>query len=149
MAAFFCSASGVADWWSAVSRTSGGNNMDNTSTGSPASAHDRPWLNTSLAPDERAALLLTQMTLEEKVDMLREKLGPGLPSRDLGIPVLTITDGPAGIRIDREKRYVDEEKATSLPAPIALPATWDLATPEQYGNLLGLKPRSPGHTTLL
>jgi beta-glucosidase len=138
--------------------------MDNTSTGSPASAHDRPWLNTSLAPDERAALLLTQMTLEEKVDMLREKLGPGLPSRDLGIPVLTITDGPAGIRIDREKltiadesagmridrekRYVDEEKATSLPAPIALAATWDLATAEQYGDLLGLEAWSTGHNVL-
>src|SRR5258708_13381640 len=99
MAAFFCSASGVADWWSVVSRTNGGNNMDNTSTGSPASAHDRPWLNTSLAPDEQAALLLAQMTLEEKVDMLREKLGPALPSRDLGIPLLTITSGPPRIPI--------------------------------------------------
>ncbi len=51
--------------------------MDNTSTGSPDSAQDRPWMNTSLSPDERAASLLVQMTLEEKVDMLREKLGPG------------------------------------------------------------------------
>src|SRR3989442_10140772 len=138
--------------------------MNNTSTASPASAKERPWLTPSLATDERAALLLPQMTLEEKVDMLREKLGPGLPSRDLGIPVLTITDGPAGIRIDREKltiadgpagiridrekRYVDEGKATSPPAPIALAATWDLATAEQYGDLLGLEAWSTGHNVL-
>lgn len=65
-------------------------------------------MNTSLSQDERATLLLAQMTLEEKVDMLREKLGPGMPGRDLGMPLLTITDGPAGIRIDREKLTIAE-----------------------------------------
>jgi beta-glucosidase len=53
-------------------------------------------MNTSLSPDERAALLLAQMTLEEKVDMLSEKSGAGLLPSHLGIPPLTFADGPAG-----------------------------------------------------
>ena len=44
--------------------------MENRSTDSPASAHEQSWLNTSLSPNERATLLLAQMTLEEKVDMV-------------------------------------------------------------------------------
>ncbi len=39
--------------------------MENKSTRTPASAHEWPWLNTSLPPDERSALLLAQMTRED------------------------------------------------------------------------------------
>src|SRR5438270_12258631 len=112
--------------------------MENTSTHS-ASAHDWPWMNTSISSDERAALLLAQMTLIEKVAMLSEQSGAGLPPSRLGIPPLTFADGPAGIRIDRSRRDVNEGKATSPPAPVALAATWDLATAQQYGDLLGLE----------
>src|SRR5437773_1162065 len=45
--------------------------MENTRTPS-ASVQDWPWMNTSLSPDERATLLLTQMTLVEKGAMLSE-----------------------------------------------------------------------------
>src|SRR6266566_336749 len=122
--------------------------MENTSTHSSTSAHDWPWMNTSLSPDERAALILAQMTLEEKVDMLTEKSGAGLPPSRLGIPALTFADGPAGIRIDRSRRDVNEGKATSPPPPIALAATWDLAAAQQYGDLLGLEAWSTGHNVL-
>jgi beta-glucosidase len=105
-------------------------------------------MNTSLSPDERAALLLAQMTLEEKVDMLSEKSGAGLPPSRLGIPPLTFADGPAGIRIDRNRRDVNEGKATAPPAPIALAATWDLVAAQQYGDLLGLEAWSTGHNVL-
>src|SRR5258708_8113351 len=30
----------------------------------------RPWMNASLSPDERAAMLLKQMTLDEKISLL-------------------------------------------------------------------------------
>src|SRR5204862_1708587 len=92
-----------------------------TSTHPTTSAHDRPWMNTSLSPDERAALLLAQMTLEEKVGMVHGKSNDAYfmePISRLGIPALAMTDGPAGI---------NEGKATALPAPIGLAATWDLA----------------------
>ncbi len=117
--------------------------MDNTSTGSPASAHERPWLNTLLAPDERAALLLPQMTLEEKVGMVHGKSSEAYamtPISRLGIPALAMADGPAGI---------NEGKATALPAPIGLAATWDLAAAEQYGELLGRETEATGHNVFL
>src|SRR6266571_256536 len=122
--------------------------MENTSTRSPTSARDWPWMNASLLPDERAVLLLAQMTLEEKVDMLSEKSSPELSLSRFGIPALTFADGPAGIRIDRSRRDVNEGKATSPPPPIALAATWDLAAAQQYGDLLGLEAWATGHNVL-
>src|SRR2546426_4107911 len=114
--------------------------MDETSTNLPASAHDRSWLNTSLSPDERAALLLAQMTLEEKIGMVHGKSNDVYyiaPISRLGIPALPMTDGPAGINV---------VQATSLPAPIALAATWDLAAAGQYGELLGSEAEATGAT---
>src|SRR5258708_3157495 len=117
--------------------------MDTISTGSPASAHDWPWMNTSLSPDERVALLLAQMTLEEKVGMVHGKSNDAYataPIARLGIPALTMTDGPAGITLGQ---------ATALPAPIGLAATWDLAAAEQYGELLGREAEATGHNVFL
>ena len=105
--------------------------------------HDKPWQDTSLSPDERAALLLAQMTLEEKVSMVR---GHSIdfyhtaPIARLGIPALTMTDGPAGII---------GGKGTALPAPIALAATWDLSAAEQYGELLGSEAEATGNNVFL
>ena len=117
--------------------------MENKSTGSPASVHERPWLNTSLSPDERATLLLTHITLEEKIGMVHGKSNDAYsiaPIARLGIPALTMADGPAGI---------NEGQATSLPAPIGLAATWDLAAAEQYGELLAREAQATGHNVFL
>ncbi len=102
----------------------------------------------ALSPDERASLLLAQMTLEEKVDMLSEKSGEALPFSRLGIPTLTFADGPAGIRIDRNRRDANEGKATAPPVPIALAATWNLLAAQQYGDMLGREAWSTGHNVL-
>src|SRR2546421_9591230 len=70
--------------------------MDNNpSTGSSASAQNPPWMNTSLSPHERADLLLAQMTLEEKIEMVHGELPApygfyNAPVPRLGIPALTI-----------------------------------------------------------
>src|SRR5713101_5424549 len=116
--------------------------MDNMSTGSSTSAHDRPWLNTSLSPGERAALLLAQMTLEEKVGMVHGKSSAYYmePVARLGIPALIMADGPAGI---------NEGRATAFPAPIGLAATWDLTAAQQYGELLGRESEATGHNVFL
>src|SRR3989440_800856 len=117
--------------------------MENKSTGSPASAHDRSWMNTSLSPDERAALVLAQLSLEEKISMVHGKSNDAyamVAIPRLGIPALTMTDGPTGI---------NEGQATSLPAPIGLAATWDLAAAEQYGELLASEAQATGHNVFL
>lgn len=105
-------------------------------------------MNTFLSPDERAALLLAKMTLDEKIDMLSEKSSAGASFARLGIPTLTFADGPAGIRIDRSRRDVNEGRATAPPTPIALAATWNTEAAQHYGELLGGEAWSTGHNVL-
>jgi beta-glucosidase len=117
--------------------------MENMNTGSPVSADDWPWMNTSLLPDERAALLLVQMTMEEKVALVHGRSNDTYstaPIPRLGIPALAMTDGPAGVTVG---------KTTALPAPIALAATWDLAVAELYGEILGRETEATGHNVFL
>ena len=117
--------------------------MENKSTGEHATVHERPWMNTSLSPDERATLLLAQLTLEEKIGMVHGKSSEAYtmaPIARLGIPSLIMADGPAGI---------NEGKATALPAPLGLAATWDLAAAQQYGELLGRETEATGHNVFL
>jgi beta-glucosidase len=117
--------------------------LENESTGSPASAHDWSWMNRSLSPDERAALVLAQLTLEEKISMVHGKPNEAydmVAIARLGVPALAMTDGPAGI---------NEGQATALPAPLGLAATWDLAAAEQYGDLLGRETEATGHNVFL
>ncbi len=126
--------------------------MNNPSTGSSASAQNPPWMNTSLSAHERANLLLAQMTLEEKIETVHGELPApygfyNAPVPRLGIPALTMADGPAGIRVARKD--VNEGKATATPAPIGLAATWDLTAAKQYGDLLGHEAWATGHNVVL
>lgn len=117
--------------------------MENKSTGSPSSFHERPWMNTSLSPDERATLLLAQMTLEEKLGMVHGHSAEAYyiaPNARLGVPALTMTDGPTGIT---------GGMGTALPAPIGLAATWDITAAQQYGDLLGSETQATGHNVFL
>ena len=44
---------------------------------SPANeAQPLPWMNTSLSPEERAALLVPAMTLDEKIEQIAMNTGP-------------------------------------------------------------------------
>ncbi len=119
--------------------------MDNMSSHSPASGHkhDWPWMNTSLPPDERAKLLLEQMTLEEKISMVHGRSNDSystVAQPRLGIPALNMVDGPAGITAGN---------ATALPAPIGLAATWDFGVAELYGEVLGEEAEATGHNVFL
>ena len=116
----------------------------------------------SLSPDQRADLLLEQMTLEEKLTLVHGGAaysGPQTPAPSqslggagfvlgiprLGIPDLQMTDGRSGVaNTGRRGRY-----ATALPCPLANAATWDLNLAYEFGTVLGRETRDLGfHVSL-
>jgi beta-glucosidase len=120
---------------------------------------NQPWMNPSLSPDERASLLVKQMTLDEKISMLHgtglRGLGPFSPLAAgsnggagyvpaiprLGIPAIQESDAAYGVRGSGENgRY-----STALPSDIAGAATWDLQGAFEYGALIGRELRAQGY----
>lgn len=110
------------------------------------------WWDESPDDTRRARALLRQMTLEEKVDMLHGELSNffgfyNAPIDRLGIPALTMADGPAGVRIANPD--VNGKRSTQLPSPMALAAAWDPALAQEYGRLAGDEAFRTGHNALL
>ncbi len=110
-----------------------------------ASTAKLPWLNKSQSPATRARELLAAMTLADKVTMLHgidssqspvPTVGYIPPIKRLGVPPITMTDGPAGVR--------NGQKSTELPAPIAVAASWDTSLARKYGAVLGGDARDLG-----
>src|SRR5712692_10609618 len=94
------------------------------------------------AVERRVESLLSQMTLEEKVDMLGGVDGffvRGFPR--LGLPRLKMADGPIGVRNDGP--------ATVMAAGIALAATWDSDLARHVGSEIGRDARAKGVHFLL
>jgi len=121
-------------------------------------AQDRPWMNTSLSPDERAALVVKEMTLDEKISLLHgtghEGLGPMSPLsvrgnggaghvvgvQGLGIPDIQMSDAAYGVRASgKNGRY-----STALPCNLGAAASWDLESAYDYGALIGRELRAQG-----
>ena len=117
-----------------------------------------PWMNTSLSPDERAALVLKEMTLDEKIAMLH---GVGMPTDEpvtpenaasnrgvgyvvgvprLGIPGIDMSDAAYGVR----SSGVNGRYSTALPANVAAAASWDTDAAYEYGALIGRELRAQG-----
>ena len=99
----------------------------------------RPWMNPSLSPGERAELLVHAMTLDEKIEQIhmadvkaRPREIPGIER--LGIPTFKITNGPAGAGPGDSPVGVP---ATALPSALALSATWDLSLAAKFGEIAG------------
>jgi len=87
--------------------------------------------------DARARAVVAKMTLDEKISQMHGfetkkifRIVIGVPR--LGIPDLLVTNGPAGFGPAGPGH---DGKATALPAPISLAATWDLDASRQYGAL--------------
>src|SRR4051794_3544733 len=99
-----------------------------------------PWCDTSLSPDARANLLVGQMTNDEKAAFLGGDDVTGVLGGDgthtgtqLGVPRVELptiyySDGPQGPRAG---------KATAMPGPMALAATFDRDTARTYGAEVG------------
>jgi beta-glucosidase len=124
-----------------------------------------PWMNANLSPDQRAEMVLKEMTLDQKIGLLHGMGMPGWP-RDvqepepelgnggagfvlgvarLGIPIIQISDAAYGVRSSGENgRY-----STALPAAVGAAASWDTQAACAYGTLIGKELRAQGYNMTL
>src|SRR6202453_2225978 len=122
-----------------------------------------PWMDQSLSPDQRADLVLKEMTLDEKIAVIH---GVGMPTDDpltqenmpsnrgvgydvgvprLGIPGIDMSDAAYGVRSSGANgRY-----STALPANVAAAASWDTDAAYEYGKLIGIELRAQGFNMTL
>ena len=117
-----------------------------------------PWMNKALSPDERADLVLGQMTLDEKIQMVHGagwgvlRAGAPIPARSnfgagfmagidrLGIPDINLADSAVGIRMAAyQGRY-----ATLLPSTLGAASSWDPDSAFLYGSVIGRELRALG-----
>lgn len=127
-----------------------------------AQAQQPAWMNTNLSPDQRAAVLLRAMTLDEKITLLHGHTPllmrtlpadaiwssgyvAGVPR--LGIPALRETDAGLGVTDPLGKRH--DDGATVLPSGLAQAATWDPALARQGGTVLGEEAHDKGFNVVL
>jgi beta-glucosidase len=125
----------------------------------PAPQH-HAWDDKSLSPDERADLVIKEMTLDEKIQLvhgtgwgaLRE--GDPIPARSnlgasfvpgidrLGIPDINMADSAVGVRLGAmQSRY-----ATLLPSTLGAASSWDPQGAYLYGSVIGRELRAQGYS---
>src|SRR5690349_16842309 len=115
-----------------------------------AAVGNRPWTDTALAPDNRARLLVAQMTLDEKIAMVHgvgfafnQGYAGAVPANSrLGIPALYLADSPVGV--GNGSTGVTQWADTS-----ALASTWDTSLAASYGDALGAEQAGKGHNVAL
>ncbi len=123
-----------------------------------SSAPQPPWMNSSLDPDTRADLMIHEMTLDEKIQLVhgdgwgvlragafvntRHNGGagfvPGIPR--LGLPDINLADSAYGVRMAAlQSRY-----ATALPSVLGMSASWDPDAAFLFGSVIGRELRAMG-----
>ncbi len=127
--------------------------------GAPEPKH-YAWSDSNLSADERADMVLKEMTLDEKISLLH---GQGMPfgstgptesnggagysisiSR-LGIPAIQMADSAYGVtRGAAAGRY-----STALPNNLAAASAWDPQAAFEYGALIGRELRNQGYSMSL
>ncbi len=120
---------------------------------------NRPWMNKSLSPDERADLVMKEMTLDEKMNFVhgtgwnglradaeipKGSLGgagyvQGVPR--LGIPGINMADSAVGVRLAAQGSHY----ATLLPSVLGAACSWDKDALFLYGSVLGRELRDMGY----
>jgi beta-glucosidase len=125
---------------------------------------DRPWMNPSLAPEERAELVLKQLTLDEKLALLHGNGMAHVPEWQmplthlanggagyvegvprLGIPPLVISDAGYGVRDSGANgRY-----STAMPSSLGATSSWDVESACEFGTVIGQELRAQGFNMTL
>jgi beta-glucosidase len=129
-----------------------------------AQNNDRPWMNPSLSPEERADLVLKQLTLDEKLALLHGNGMAHAPQwqmplsnltnggagyvegvNRLGIPPLVISDAGYGVRDSGANgRY-----STAMPSSLGATASWDPDSACEFGTVVGKELRAQGFNMTL
>lgn len=102
---------------------------------------EKPWLDQQKSIEERTRLLLEAMSLDDKLAMMHG----GVPSPELGIPNIKLSDGPGGVTSGEGATA----PGTQMPAPIALGAAFAPDSAYNYGSVLGAESANRGITILL
>jgi len=121
----------------------GASGAGRTGAASTAASSSCPWLNQSLPVDQRVQMLLAQMSLADKINMVT---GAGfsepyvfyisaIPS--LCIPAIGEEDGPVGVGDGLTG-------VTQMPSAVSLAATFDPSLATQYGQVVGSEERGKG-----
>ena len=119
-----------------------------------------PWDSKSLSPEERAEMVVKQMTLDEKIALVH---GQGMPGeRDglsagnggagfsvgvprLDIPMIQMADAAYGVtRSGPNGRY-----STALPSNLGAASSWDPKSAYEYGELIATELRDQGYNMTL
>jgi beta-glucosidase len=118
-------------------------------------ATPRPWLDAGRAPAERARLLMEQMTLAEKIDLMTGNQGEApyafynAPIPRLGIPALKMADAGSGVAPRGWSLPDTGGKATAMPSEMALGATWSPAVVRRFARVVADEVRETGQNVLL
>lgn len=101
------------------------------------------WITINRTCQERAEMLVSQMTLEEKVCLISgQKDGFHTASIErLGIPSIRFADGPQGVR--------NKTKSTFYPCGMSLASTWNPELAVEMGKGLALDARARGIGVML
>jgi len=115
-----------------------------TITGASASLTHSTSATMTVTSSAAVAQIINQMTLANDITELHGiqdandyRVVPGIST--LGIPLLNITNGPAGATNGGPGH---QGPATAMPAPIALAATWDVNLANQYGAVVGAEAKA-------
>ena len=125
----------------------------------PKPAPTYPWSNQSLDPDTRADLMIKEMTLDEKIQLVHGigwgplRAGASVPPDNnggagevlgiprLGLPSIQLADSAVGIRMAAP----DSRYATLLPSVIGMAASFDPPAGRLYGSVIGRELRDQGY----
>jgi len=100
--------------------------------------------------EKRVEEILGKLTVKEKVALMSGKnRWDTVPIDRLGIPSLTMTDGPHGVRTDRGGSDRVLGPATSFPTGVSMAASWDPDLIERVGVALAEETRALGCDILL
>ncbi|HEX3074171.1 MAG TPA: glycoside hydrolase family 3 protein, partial [Ignavibacteriales bacterium] len=90
--------------------------------------------------EKKIDALLTQLTLEEKLELIGGTGFASKPIERLGIPAINMTDGPVGVRWNDN---------TAFPVSAAMAATWNTELVNKIGIALGEETKAQGRNMLL